>query len=347
MPRNACAIVVWVALGAILVPAQDSPRTALDKIDEKKVAVTLRPKSTPAEVLAIIGNRDGRYDSLAFRSDSGQMAVGGPDGMVRLWDLATLKSTGLIPHKDVVCLVFSQSGKTLIGGDALGNLKLWPINAGKLSSGTTLAAHKGKPIWAIALSSDGNTLITAGGDASIKIWDISKATPVLKATLTGHEERVRGMTLSRDGTLLATTSDRDKTVRLWDLGDKPKERAKLTPKSAALSVAISPDGKLLAAGCADGVVRSWSIGEKVEVEDDIRGGQGAVASLAFSPDGKHLLGLAKWDAMEDRAFLWDLKGDIRFQANYGKHIEAVAPDPTWRHIVVAHETSLYVIRLPE
>lgn len=327
--------------------AGDPPRTPLEKTDRKKIAATLIPKGYPKEVLAVLGDRDGRYDSVAIRRDGGQMVIGGMDGQVRLFDLTTLKLLGTAMHKDVVCVTYSASGKSVIAGDALGNLKIWTIVKGKLAPAATVPAHKGKPIWAIAAAADGKTLVTAGADTTVKIWDLSRTPPTVRSTLMGHSERIRGLSLSRDGKLLATTSDRDKTIRLWDIDDKPKERAKLAMKFASPAVAFSPDGKTLMAGCSDGVIRAWTIGEAVEEADDVRGGQGAIASLEFSPDGKNILGFVHWSDTEDRAFVWDLKGEVRFESKYSKPIQAVAYYPGGKHLVVVHETNLYLVRLPE
>src|SRR5262249_9300604 len=66
------------------------------------------------------------------------------------------------------------------------------------------------------------------------------------------------------------------------------------------SIAFSPDGKLLAAGSANGRVRLWTVGGRlVRVLD---GHEGLIWSLAFAPDGKTLA-----TAGEDgTARLWEL-----------------------------------------
>ena len=54
------------------------------------------------------------------------------------------------------------------------------------------------------------------------------------------------------------------------------------------SVAFSPDGKILAAGSADGTVRLWDVTTRQQIGGPLKGNDGVVYSVAFSPDGKIL-----------------------------------------------------------
>jgi WD40 repeat protein len=53
------------------------------------------------------------------------------------------------------------------------------------------------------------------------------------------------------------------------------------------SLAISPDGKTLATGSAIGMIKLWSLEQRVELFT-LRAHEGDVASLRFSPDGQVL-----------------------------------------------------------
>jgi eukaryotic-like serine/threonine-protein kinase len=77
-------------------------------------------------------------------------------------------------------------------------------------------------------------------------------------------------------------------IKLWDA-------ATLTPLTLRLdgatgnvfNGALSPDGKLLAAGCRDLRIRLWNIGTGALIAT-LEGHTGPIRQVVFSPDGKHL-----------------------------------------------------------
>ena len=71
-----------------------------------------------------------------------------------------------------------------------------------------------------------------------------------------------------------------------------------------LSVAISPNGQMIASGSADGKVRLWDLKGKL-IAQPFEGHELGVFSVAFSPDGKTII-----SGSEDTTLrLWDLKGN--------------------------------------
>ncbi|NET56356.1 MAG: TIR domain-containing protein [Symploca sp. SIO2E6] len=71
-----------------------------------------------------------------------------------------------------------------------------------------------------------------------------------------------------------------------------------------LSVAISPDGQIIASGNADGQLQLWDLKGNLIAQSSQRQKHG-INSIAFSPDGKTIVG----GSADKTLRLWDLKGE--------------------------------------
>ena len=72
------------------------------------------------------------------------------------------------------------------------------------------------------------------------------------------------------------------------------------------SVAISPDGRWVAAGSLDTIVRVWDVATGVLVER-LKGHSDSVYSVSFTPDGKGLVS----GSLDKTLKYWDLQGLAR------------------------------------
>jgi WD40 repeat protein len=142
-------------------------------------------------------------------------------------------------------------------------------------------------IHAAAFSPDGKMLAGADSKNRVSLWDAASLKEL--RCLRGHEGEVRALDFSPDGKRLITGGV-DKTVRLWDAA-AGKELRRIQAPGLVDGVRYSPDGKVIAARSDGRAILLWDAqsGKLLCRFADCYGG-GFSYPIAFSPDGKRLLG---------------------------------------------------------
>ena len=179
-----------------------------------------------------------------------------------------------------------------------------------------------KPVDRIAISPDGRWLATAGqdlsaqGDLDIRLWNVK--TGELMHRLTPRTGGTRMMVFSRQP---ATRCSRRRFSRacsfrpceLWDVATGTSLRTFGEHQFSVGFVAISADGRMLAAGNIDKAIRLWEVASGTE-RGRIHGHESSTNSMAFSPDGR-FLAAASNDAP---VFIWDVYGRETTKPRLGK-----------------------------
>jgi WD40 repeat protein len=249
---------------------------------------------TPRRASETIPGQRGYFGNLAFSPNGETLAFIGASGPqsnikseVKLWDAATRRGRALLKERaGIYGLAFSPDGRRLaanIDRPGPGGVKLWDLSPRPVVA-AVLRVHQ--PASRLLFSPDGRTLAMSEGNA-IQLWDAASGRSPVSLRTQGV---IINDAFSPDGRTLATVTPSSFpskvpwAIQLWDLKTR---RVRAVFNGGFLSVAFSPDGKLLAGGGFGSMVKLWDLATGQAVATLI-GHLGQVSIVRFSPDGKTL-----------------------------------------------------------
>jgi WD40 repeat protein len=200
--------------------------------------------------------------ALAFSRDGYFVLSAAADKTVRVWEMASRELPLTAEHTGAVnAVAVSPDGKLIASGGTDRTIKIWERGSGKELA--TLRGHS-EAIVALAFAPDGKTLYSSGADRNLRAWDplAGKAKPDLQYQFqwTGFVEPVPAMAVTADGTHVLAwepVNERGSSVLVFKTQDGDQISKCIDRDRHVVSAGFSGDGKTVALGSKDGVVRVW------------------------------------------------------------------------------------------
>ncbi len=273
-----------------------------------------------------------RIETVAINADGLFLASGGADGYVRMFKLPSIiapctgqehagsSSNSDTPEFDVIpegllsghsgtvwAVAFGPHGDQLASAGQDGSVRVWVRNTGSFSlAGLKTMAQKDVRSGAIidpglltatAVTPDSKSIVAGDSHGNLYVWNrpAEMGAPAMlapSAAWKADTAAIRTLICLRIGSRIAVVSASDDGVlRRWDLASHETIGGEMPLKSVQ-SIALSPDGKLLAAGTSDGIVQLWDSASGQAIEQILPpkdvGANFELNSIGFTSDGKYI-----------------------------------------------------------
>ncbi|KAG1814504.1 WD40-repeat-containing domain protein [Suillus variegatus] len=257
------------------------------------------------------------------------------DGSLRVWDMKSGKQIGddwRDTDSPVWTMALSPDGKKVVSGSDDGGLRLWNVDTGKIIM--KWMGHT-KPVVSVCWSGDGQRVLSGSYDGTARQWDVESGEAYLAQIKTGHG-CVLAVVYSPDITMFATGDARHSFIKIWDAktgklvatleaadsvwglawtrdgktlisGSRKGQIAVLDGHTWGVeSIAISPNGRILASASHDMTARLWNLENNQPIGSPLQRVH-FVRSVSFSADGK----LLATGCSDKNAYTWDVCGILK------------------------------------
>lgn len=278
-------------------------------------------RAETGEIVTTIPRPDAMLNrQWVFFAGKQKMATILSDRSIAIFDVArgTLLSRGAPLERQPLRIAMSKREDRFAVYDQAGRISI--LNATTLEEEHTI--ETGVSPLAIAFGDEDASVVTGAMDGILRVWSIETASLVRQSSSQGVAVRIghgiNVLAASEDQSMFVTANESGRS-QVWAANDLSRPRvADLDGDTVA--VAISPDGKWIATGGNDRVVKVHDL-ETGELRQ-FAGHVGPIRSLAFSADGRGITSVSK----EGGVRMWDLTPSITKQNRHTSSVLGMVHD---------------------
>jgi WD40 repeat protein len=223
---------------------------------------------------------EGKISNLSLSTDGTQLATGGDDKKIKIWNAATGALLFEVPTGAVTPLSVAIRGDKLqlaaAGSD--NKLYLWPLTG--QAAGAVVNVPLPAPVVQLRYSADGTKLATTGADKQLRVYD--SVDGALLESIATTDVPV-ALSFAPDGATLAVASGNAAAVQPLSL-----LRRLLGHEGPATAVSFIPDGTAVISGGADNTLRQWTLADGKGVRT-FSGATGSITAISVSTNGVTLV----------------------------------------------------------
>jgi WD40 repeat protein len=236
----------------------------------------------------------------------GCLFSGWTDGRIRCHNVSSPSATKDLlwqidgaHNNGVTAIAMSESEKFFVSGGEDGEIRLWDIKTREMVS--HLKEHNSR-VTGLALCSDHVHALSCSRDRSIFVWDLRQEKHV--ATNTQRMGGINAVALHPNNRNMVSVGQ-ERKVTFWELNKADPVRL-ISPAhdGEAFCIAVSNNGKVLASGGTDDVVKLWDVATGELLAEGV-GHSGTVSGLKFSPDDRQLVSVGE----DSNALVWNVYMD--------------------------------------
>ena len=283
-----------------------------------QIVATLHVHGLPAEVAisgdrvaAAVGNRitvwfpdegppesftggEATVTAMAFSETGDQLVSVASDGSLHVWNVShrTQSMQLFSTRAGAAGVAFSSNGKEVAVAGSNGATLIWNL-AYPSRAPTVLRQPSREPVGRVtgsdvAFDPTGQFVAVGSNDGFVRIWSLAQPSQPAY-TLRVSSAEVLALAFSHDGRYIASVSDA--ATQVWNWRSQSRIDAASEPSQAGVeaAVAFGPSDDIVASGDNFGRVLLWKWRQGPKVHVLTTPDHQEISSLAFSPDGRHLV----------------------------------------------------------
>ena len=287
----------------VAAPVNDVAVAADGRIATASADGVVEVRSGDGTMVTELVHEEGLVDSVAFADDQNRIATGVAqrraatafDDTVAVWDPTTADRIFEIggEAEDVAgCSFFtnrtefSNDGSFVVSTSHDFTVSVIAVPSGELLH--TFPPHANS-VLDVAISPDDSTLVTSGDDSTMRVWDLESY-----ELIENHQTTMGGywsLSFLPDNESVVA-GDLSGNMSVIDVASGTPTSTFAGSKLREARTAVSPDGRIVAAGAEGSILRLWSA-QTGEIVGEASGHGGAVTSAAFSADAGSLVSSSK------------------------------------------------------